>query len=275
MANSVFALNGLVWPLVEFTTGCVIKYADKSDYEIKHSTGWIQLDVGIQARCKGKELDLVKLLDRVTLEIPRLANYDCPGLRDIEIEYDPQERCVVAISYRGQPCPPIRALAPVEEYFRNEDFRKFQMPAEKDNTYKITHITVPLQGLRKNYDSGAYKPGDVVYRKYNQTWTIYVQKKRLWINETTVAACTNPEYIDRYLKPHLKKLARPFSQIDDKADNPRAALSNITITYDSETGEIINHTITDPVVDPNEKLKRIQHYHDTVVSFGVFLTKPN
>lgn len=139
--------------------------------------------------------------------------------------------------------------------------------------------TIQLNGLKANYRLGRYKEGDVVYRKYGREWHIYLAYVGRGGTQSIMRATNDREFINENeeLLEALKKAAKPFSQIDDKADNDRPLLGNISITYNERTLRITKYSIdydgiTSKTVAPTAAATKRAMY-EALETFGAFLSK--
>lgn len=132
---------------------------------------------------------------------------------------------------------------------------------------------ITLRGLKANYNT--YEEGDVVYRKYNREWHIYVStnnfgRKRVErFHNDDIFVKANPA-----LLAALKLASRPFSQINDKIDNHRRNIGKITITGNASTRMITAFEVSDTLpaavakkVSKADKKLLEEHPH-----FAVFLS---
>lgn len=138
---------------------------------------------------------------------------------------------------------------------------------------KIADLTaVKLKGLVGK--ETAKQVGHVYYRKYNATWNIYVSVKNSWNENFQI----RPAYFgDTNLQldviEHLKKLARPFSTINDKQDNTRHKISALTIHHD-EHGCIHSYTLRDAEELTEEKQAERFEILEKNPTYALFLTTP-
>jgi hypothetical protein len=137
---------------------------------------------------------------------------------------------------------------------------------------------VRLHGLYGNYKS-KYDEGSVVYRKYGSEWHVYVPFKGGRLSGVR-RAINDDQFIKTNILPEIKKLARPYSTINDKKDNLRLNISQVTLTVDTDTLMIVGYEIGGVSMTTKDALTEEQKeankaIYESSPLFGAFLATPN
>ena len=113
----------------------------------------------------------------------------------------------------------------------------------KESKEELTIVHFNLNGLSKEGYRADKKAGDVAYSKRNRYFEITVPYISPLSGEmTTRAGWISSVKVEHDLNVALKKAARPFTTINTKVDNARPKLSNIMISVNSNSGEIVSFT---------------------------------
>jgi hypothetical protein len=141
---------------------------------------------------------------------------------------------------------------------------------------------VTLRGLKGN-EKNSYHVGDIVYRKYNKEWHIYVRHVEISFGygkpiSTTVKAINSVDYVNSNpdLLEALKKAGKPLSNINDKEDNVRLGIRDIEIHYDPRSAAITKHKIKagspEKIKVHKDIVKEREEIYSKLSTFGSFMS---
>lgn len=143
--------------------------------------------------------------------------------------------------------------------------------AKKNNTETVT-----LHGLYKRRSSrlnAGAKAGEVSYNKRGNFFNIMVPYTCVFDKTRKMRDAGFASFdVEADLIKDIKRLARPFSTIDDSVDNRREKLARIRVTVDIDGGIITGHTVADEVTE--EELAQRTNILEANTNYALFLQAP-